>query len=71
MRIIKEFFEFVLSLLKNSKQGKKLPSRRFNCLTCGAKCRSSIQDRGKRKYCRPCEKEISAWKNYNNRKNPY
>ena len=65
MRIIKEFFEFVLSLLKSSKQGKKLPSRRFRCLTCSTKCRSSIQDRGKRKYCRRCEKKISIWKNCN------
>lgn len=69
MKIVKEFVEFIFSLFKNRDQGKKLPSRRFHCLTCGAKCRSSIQDRGKRKYCRQCEKEIFIWKNYN--RDPY
>ncbi len=65
MRIIKQFLKFILSLSKISSEGEKLPSRRFRCLTCGTKCRSSIQDRGKRKCCRRCEKKIFIWKNYN------
>ena len=37
-----------------------LPSRRFTCLECGGKCRSSIGERGSRKYCRPCELRITT-----------
>jgi len=37
-----------------------LPSRRFTCLECGEKCRSSIGERGSRKYCRPCELRITT-----------
>jgi hypothetical protein len=42
-----------------------LPSRRFRCANCDIKCRSSKADRGKRKYCRPCEDGIKfsyEWK---------
>jgi hypothetical protein len=37
-----------------------LPSRRFRCSNCGAKCRTSNADRGKRKYCRACESLIEC-----------
>lgn len=60
--MLKEFFEFLFNLFQNQIQEKKLPSRRFNCLRCGVKCRSSIQDRGKRKYCKRCEEENFIWK---------
>jgi len=37
-----------------------LPSRLFTCEECGDKCRSTIGERGTRKYCRPCELRITT-----------
>ena len=39
----------------------KKHSRRFRCLNCNDKCRASEADRGKRKYCRPCEYLIQKY----------
>ncbi len=40
---------------RKKKDYEALPSRRFKCERCGSKCRSSNAERGKRRYCRPCE----------------